>query len=389
MLSAVLRLTAHTRVCDPYVFEEAVSQARFVHLSNSVAILGVGTALEVEASAVGSVLGALSWAQAGDGLPSHRGPLVVGALGYLESTASTLWVPCQIFGRDSSGTWCTTIGEPADGTVGDLPVAPSPALGQVRTRVALPERDAFIHAVGTAVEMIRSGTLEKVVLARREVLEFDQPISRSRVLANLVSQQPGCVVFAVDDVVGASPELLVRKSGDQFESAPIAGTAAPEEMADLARSEKDLHEHEFVIAAMREALARFGAHVDEIGAPEVEVLADVAHLITHISGRSPATSLELAQALHPTPAVAGTPTAQAVAVQRDLEGFDRGIYAGPVGWVDACGDGEWMLALRSAQIDGALATLFTGAGIVAGSDPHAEWAETESKLAPMRRALGA
>lgn len=171
-------------------------------------------------------------------------------------------------------------------------------------------------------------------------------------LEGLVAQQPGCVVFAVDDLVGASPELLLRKCGDHFQSAPIAGTAAPEEMAAVVGSEKDLHEHEFVIAAMREALSRVGADVDEIGAPEVEVLADVAHLITHISGRSPASSLELAQALHPTPAVAGTPTAQAVAVQRDLEGFDRGMYVGPVGWVGTCvvmGNGCWPCDRRNSM----------------------------------------
>ncbi len=387
----MLGIAARTVACDQPAFEAAIAGASFVHLSEHVAIVGVGSACEVTVESAEAVLRSVEWDGLGEGEPAHRGPLVVGALGYSDSDAARLWIPAQVFGRDVSGYWRTDIGDVAA-------AVPDPSVRSGRSsaedvprlvaRHSLPPESTFVDSVSQAVSSIERNELEKVVLARREVLEFAAPINRGGVLANLRVQQPGCVVFAVDEVVGASPELLIRKHGEQFESAPIAGTAGIEHAASLAASAKDLREHEFVVAAMRNAFDGLDATVDSVGEPVVEVLADVAHLITRISGRCTASAFELARGLHHTPAVAGTPTAAALTSQRALEGFDRGIYAGPVGWVDASGNGEWMLALRSAQIEGATATLFTGAGIVAGSDPQEEWNETESKLAPMRRALG-
>jgi isochorismate synthase EntC len=159
---------------------------------------------------------------------------------------------------------------------------------------------------------------------------------------------------------------------------------------DLGRSEKDAWEHRLVVAAILDVLRSRCDEVDAPAEPEVDEFADVAHLATPIHGtlRSPAPdTLELVRALHPTPAVAGTPTRVALDSIDRLEPVDRGRYAGPVGWVDADGDGEWAVALRGAAIDGTRAVLHAGAGIVAGSDPDAEWEETGAKLDPMLRAL--
>jgi isochorismate synthase EntC len=193
-------------------------------------------------------------------------------------------------------------------------------------------------------------------------------------------------------MVGASPELLVARYGDRVVSRPMAGTAVPGDGAleRLAASPKDAREHRLVVDAILEVLGPRCLEVEAAAEPEVDEFADVAHLATPIHGtlRTPAPdALTLARALHPTPAVAGTPTDAALAAIARLEPHGRGRYAGPVGWVDARGDGEWAVALRCASLDGARAVLHAGAGIVAGSDPDLEWTETEAKLDPMLRAL--
>jgi isochorismate synthase EntC len=180
----------------------------------------------------------------------------------------------------------------------------------------------------------------------------------------------------------------------------MAGTvrrgATPEEdaalTAGLRRSVKEAEEHRLLVEAVVAALAPVCAAPPAAGEPDVVRFPTVSHLATRVSGvlRRPAPSaLALAGLLHPTPAVGGLPRAEALATIAALEGFDRGLYAGPVGWVDAAGDGEWAVALRGAQLDGPRARLVAGAGIVAGSDPEAEWAETEVKLRPMLAAVGA
>jgi isochorismate synthase EntC len=170
-------------------------------------------------------------------------------------------------------------------------------------------------------------------------------------------------------------------------SRPLAGTAP--NVACLRASRKDAHEHELVVRAVVESLARSCDGVRAHG-PDAVQFADIAHLATTVTARvdDESTSvLDLVAALHPTPAVAGTPRAAAVETIRQLEPSPRGRYAGPCGWVDARGDGEFVVALRCAEIDRTRARLHAGAGIVAGSDATAEWAETQSKLEPMLRAL--
>jgi menaquinone-specific isochorismate synthase len=232
-----------------------------------------------------------------------------------------------------------------------------------------------------------------VVLAREIVVEADRPFALAEVVARLVAQQPGCYVYAADGLVGASPELLTRRVGEVVESHPLAGTSTAESddaLRALAASVKDNHEHRVVVDAIVAALGPWCEELSAPRAPEVAVFGPVAHLATPVRGvlRGPAPSaLAIARRLHPTPAVGGAPRERALRAIAQLEGFDRGRYAGPVGWVDARGDGEWAIALRGAEIAGRRARLVAGAGIVAGSQPDSEWAETQAKLEPMLRAL--
>jgi menaquinone-specific isochorismate synthase len=251
--------------------------------------------------------------------------------------------------------------------------------------------------VAQVLRAISADVVRKVVLARDVHVAADQPFDVPRITRRLRADQPGCFVFSVDGLVGASPELLVARQGLDVWSRPLAGTTPRIDdaaLAGLAASTKDAREHHFVVDALVEEFRRrCGERVRVVG-PEIVRFSTLAHLATTISGRLPpaasgsgSSALAFARALHPTPAVGGTPSAVAMQIIAELEGDSRGRYAGPVGWVDADGNGEFALALRSAEIDGTDAVLRAGAGIVAGSDPGAEWAETEAKLAPMLSAL--
>jgi menaquinone-specific isochorismate synthase len=320
------------------------------------------------------------------GLPG-TGPVAVGALPFDPDATGELVVPARIHGVRDGRAWVTEVGPGESATA--VAVAPPThfQVGAPRTR------DDWRAAVERALAAIDAGDLEKVVLAREVLIEADTAFDAQAVVRGLGASQPGSVVYASEGFVGASPELLVRRSGDVVESRPVAGTTvadSDEALLALAASVKDTREHRFVVDGIVDVLGPRCAELHADAVPDVAVFGPVAHLATPIRGRlaSPAPSaLELARLLHPTPAVGGTPRQGALAAIRELEGFDRGRYAGPVGWVDARGDGEWAIALRGAELDGARARLVAGAGIVAGSDPAAEWAETQAKLEPMLRAL--
>jgi menaquinone-specific isochorismate synthase len=257
---------------------------------------------------------------------------------------------------------------------------------------------AWRGAVLAALEAIEGGRLDKVVLAREAAVEGERPFPRAELLRRLRRRSGGSTfLYASDGFVGASPELLVRRQGRVAISRPMAGTvprgdsaaAEADGLARLTGSAKEAVEHRLVVDAVAEGLAKAADRV-EVGRPEVVRLTTVAHLATEITaeltGPLP-TALELAGLLHPTPAVGGSPRDAALAAIAALEPFDRGCYAGPVGWVDRAGDGEWAVALRGASLEGRHARLLAGAGIVPGSDPDAEWAETEHKLRAMLEVL--
>jgi len=216
-------------------------------------------------------------------------------------------------------------------------------------------------------------------------------------LGRLAAAYPECWTFQVDDMVGATPELLVRRTSDVVLSRVLAGTVKRRgnegEDASLAKallgSDKDLEEHEYAVRSVARALAHHCTDLRVPAQPTVLRLSNVQHLATDISGRlaDGASALALAASLHPTAAVCGSPTERAFAVIRELEGMDRGRYAGPVGWFDSRGDGEFGIALRCAEVRPGSLRLFAGCGIVTGSDPEAELAESRAKFVPIRAAL--
>jgi menaquinone-specific isochorismate synthase len=258
------------------------------------------------------------------------------------------------------------------------------------------DRSGWTRAVGQAIGRIQAGGLDKVVLARDEVASAAAPIDARAVAARLSAAYRQTWTFSVAGLVGASPELLVRQVRGLITSRVLAGTIHGNGdhrwlVEALSSSSKDLAEHEYAVQSVADALARHTSslHVPEV--PFVLQLPNVMHLASDITGAGlpGATVVSLASAIHPSAAVCGTPTDQARRVIEDLETMDRGRYAGPVGWINAAGDGEIALALRCGQIDGRQVRIFAGCGILADSDPGAEWAETVAKLIPMRQALAA
>ncbi len=335
----------------------------------------------------------------------------------------TLVVPRVMVGRRGDVAWMTTVS--VTGTLDAVPGAA--ALRRTRaTPVTPPGRvtatDGSVAAedwpavVREGVARIQSGELEKVVLARDVAVTTERPVDPRWLLGRLADRYQACWTFSVAGMVGATPELLVRSEKGLVTSRVLAGTIRREpgmsdddallHAAQLARSSKDLEEHEYAVRSVAAALDPFCTSMNVPDAPFVLHLPNVMHLASDVAGvldravaASPArgpgrapSSLTLAAALHPSAAVCGTPTVVARDLIREIERMDRGRYAAPVGWMGADGDGEWGIALRSAELSAAdprHVRLFAGCGIVAASDPEAELAESEAKLVPMRWALGA
>jgi menaquinone-specific isochorismate synthase len=255
----------------------------------------------------------------------------------------------------------------------------------------------WLEAVGAVIGLIETGAVKKVVLARDHALWSKEPFDPYRVLQRLHLRFPECFLFLIEGLVGASPELLIKKSGRQISAVTLAGTAArgdsPESDEllgkELATSEKMRVEHRLAADSVREVLSGFCSDLSAPLEPELLRLANVQHLATPISGQLDQNVhlLDLVRALHPTPAVGGVPTSEALEVIASLEGMDRNRYAGPIGFFRADGDGEFAIALRCAELSGARARLFAGNGIVAGSVPEEELEETRLKLAAMLSAL--
>ncbi len=281
---------------------------------------------------------------------------------------------------------------------------------QLDLRVAAdPPRSGYAAAVARALTRFgQADGLRKVVLARSLVVESERPIEPGRILTRL-RRDRSATTFLVplpdDDgvrsrlLVGASPELLLSKQGQVVLSHPLAGSARrssdPLEdalaAARLEASEKDRREHAAVVEWVVDRLRPFCRQLEIPAGPSLVSTETMWHLGTRIEGvlRDQAiSSLELAAALHPTPAVCGQPPEAAAAAIAELESFDRGYFGGAVGWCDATGDGRWLVTIRCAEIRDTTARLYAGAGIVAGSDPDAETAETSAKFAALLRALG-
>jgi isochorismate synthase len=353
-----------------------------------------------------------------------------GALPFDRGAPARLVVPELSVGRDAhGGCWATLVvagdarrrveglaDEVAGLARGRRPGAGGDAPEGAVEVHEVPSPAGYASAVDRALGAIAEGPLRKVVLARRVDARFASPVDVPAVLGRLWAQEPSCTIFSFPDVpgggrfLGASPELLVRRRGDAVSCHPLAGTVglgtdtadalkgpdarATADLAAFLSSPKDRLEHELVVEAIVDALAPRCTRLDVPGEPSLVRLRTVAHLGTEIEGTlraaeggRPPSVLELLADLHPTPAVGGLPRSEALACIAELEPGGRGPWAGPVGWVDAGGDGRWVIGIRSATVEGATATLTAGAGIVAGSDPWTEVAETTVKLASVLDAL--
>jgi menaquinone-specific isochorismate synthase len=264
------------------------------------------------------------------------------------------------------------------------------------------EAGDYRGAVAQALQRIEAGEFSKIVLARARDLVAGQPLHPLRLLNGLRQRFPNCYAFSLasghgPSFIGASPERLARASKGVLETEALAGSIrrgsrASEDAAlatFLLHAEKDLREHHLVVEAITGRLAQLGLQPEFSPQPGLRRLANVQHLHTPVQAALPASVslLDAVAALHPTPAVGGTPQAAALARIRELEGFPRGLYAGALGWLNARGGGEFFVGLRSALIEGERARLYAGAGIVAGSSPENEFAETELKFKAMQDAL--
>lgn len=400
----------HARSLDLLAF---AGDDGLLFVREGVGLAARGSALRIElphgTSDTGHVRSVLRAIRSDDALHrSGSGPVAMGALAFDRNAPGHLVVPEVLVAKSSDGTaWCTTVA-PMDGPPPPLP----PLVSERRPRWSPHGFDlhsSFSHedwcdAVAAAVQRIRDGALHKVVLARAVDVVATNDLVVSDILGRLQMLFPSCMVFSMEGFVGASPELLVSRKGSQVKAHPLAGTVArsgdPETDAKLAAgllaSPKDRWEHSLVIDAIADVLRPLCDELDVPGTPSIVPLRNVSHLGTVISGSlhaagvadgSARTALEFVGALHPTPAVGGAPTDTALALIGELERDDRGTYAGPVGWVDAAGNGEWAVGLRSARIDGNRARMFAGVGIVNDSEPLAELTETQLKLQALLSAV--
>lgn len=410
------RLRVVTREIDAVedVLEYASAADPLVWARRSDILVGVGAAVRFAGDGTADS-GALSrwWndvvaaADVDDAVRSAgTGLVALGAFPFdaHSSAAPILTVPSVIVGRRGGRSWVTTVSGASPAPI-PTPVTYGPHWSATLGPGLLPP-EAYQAAVSAALGAITHGDLHKVVLARDLVGSVPSGADLRRLVRALASAYPDTWVFAVDGLIGASPETLVTLAGGTITARVLAGTSARGADADsdlaasldLATSAKDLDEHRFAVQSVLSALTPHTSALAAAEAPFTLKLPNVWHLATDVEGtvRPGASALDLVWALHPTAAVAGTPTTTAQALIRTLEPFDRGRYSGPVGWIDADGNGEWAIALRCAQFDvhrherqdGPIAvTAHAGAGIVAGSNPEAEMLETRVKFRPIVDAL--
>ncbi|MFJ6001051.1 isochorismate synthase MenF [Arthrobacter sp. NPDC092385] len=352
------------------------------------------------------------------GVPGS-GLLAFGSFAFSKTSPheSRLIVPEVVIGCSEGRSWLTYITDDAEAELSaetaeaalaayllepDAGRSPSPG---DRLGAGVLSEEQYKHAVAEGVKHVQAGELSKLVLARDVVAELETPVATAQVLRELAVRYEDCWTYAVDGLIGSTPEMLIKVENNTAQARVLAGTLdranAPAGDPDyptrvLAGSEKQLHEHQIAIDSLTETLQPFTSSMTSHSEPFVLQLPNVWHLASDVTAQLAAdgdghvpTSLALVQALHPTAAVCGTPTTVAGALIRRLEHLQRGPYAGPVGWIDAGGNGEWGIALRGAVVETPTRVrLYAGCGIVEGSQPEAELAETWSKFRPMIEALG-
>ncbi len=331
------------------------------------------------------------------------GPIALGSIPFLPGAPAELLIPQVVVGKGVDGRrWITTIGD-ADIDIhqlifgGGTDPEPSAAAYSIRPGADI---DRYFEAVLQARDAVRSGRLDKAVIARPIFVDSDIPIDIHAVLKRLKASFGSSYRFSIDGFVGASPELLVGVDADVVTAHPLAGTTRTtgdaeldaQLAAELQASEKNQIEHRAAIEMVRDTLLPYCSYLDWAPEPSIVKVANVQHLGSMAEGRlskPTATVIELVRALQPTPAVGGYPREQAIELITRVEGFERGRYGGAVGWVDGRGNGTWAVALRCAELsaDRRTARLVAGGGIVAASDPLAELAETQAKFQAMLSAI--
>lgn len=339
----------------------------------------------------------------GEDGPAGSGAVAFATLPFDPVAPGALHVPRLSVLATAEGTWvCAPEGEDLDGLLEGV-AAPNQGPQRPRSLVSEPTADEYAHRVAQAVEMLRRKEIDKVVLARSVRGTVPEPLDAAALAERLRQREPACTIYALPTsdgrrFVGASPELLVRREGAVATCHPLAGTIAlpAHELADdyerwLLGSAKNLHEHAVVVDEIVQSLSGDFEDIEADPTPSIVTLGTIAHLGSWIraraSGPDTPDALDLVRRLHPTAAVAGQPRDAAYDLLRQLEALDRGHYAGPVGWLDQRGDGEWWIGLRGVVIDGSSFEAWAGAGIVSESDPIAEREETRDKLSVVLSAL--
>ena len=388
-------MRATTRPLDTAVdLNDVAAGDGYLFVRDGVGIAGRGMALRVPLDDAADVL-------AGIDHDDHVGgvsPIALGCVPFEPGAPCELVVPEVLVGKAADGRqWVTTI----DGAEADLAPAlrPQPSVAAFGVAAAAPV-EQYLAAVAAVRDAVRDGRLAKAVIAREVLVTADRPIDVHAVLLRLRASFGSSYRYSVDGFIGASPELLVRVDGNTVESHPLAGTAPrtgdpvtdARVAAELIASTKNQVEHRAVIEMVHDTLLPWCSFLDWEPEPSIVTVANVQHLGSRVEGHlsDPRPNvLELVRALSPTPALGGAPRAEALALIREVEGFERGRYGGAVGWVDAEGNGTWAVAIRCAELsaDRLTARLIAGGGIVAESDPLAELAETQAKLQAMLSAI--
>jgi len=329
---------------------------------------------------------------------SGTGPVLFSSFSFDRNEESVLVIPQVIVGQKGSQSWITWIGN-----------SPQPELIDIYKESNRPtyefadgtfSSEEWKKRVAEAISRVATNTVDKVVLARDVIATSTSDIDVRPILIKLAQEYPSTWTFSVDGLVGATPELLLRLSRGMVTSRVLAGTipkTGDDEKdlalaASLARSSKDLEEHEYAVRSVAQALDPFCSSTNVPESPFVLHLANVMHLATDVTGALVETkqhvdAFSLLKSLHPSAAVCGTPRNIAFDIIDEIEGMNRGRYAGPVGWIDSSGDGELGIALRCGQIKDHSIQIYAGCGIVAGSNPEKELEESNAKMIPMRSAL--
>jgi menaquinone-specific isochorismate synthase len=329
---------------------------------------------------------------------SGTGPVLFTSFSFDRNEESVLVIPQVVVGKKGKSSWITWIGDQPQPTLPQS--APQTNLATFTFGEGTLTSEQWMKRVGDAVSRVSNTSIEKVVLARDLIATADSDIDPRPILKKLAAEYPTTWTFAVDGLVGATPELLLRLSRGMVTSRVLAGTISKTGQdekdlalaASLARSSKDLEEHEYAVRSVADALDPFCSSTNVPDSPYVLHLANVMHLATDVTGaliesKQHVDAFSLLQALHPSAAVCGTPRNIAFDIIDEIEGMNRGRYAGPVGWIDASGDGELGIALRTGQITDRSIRIFAGCGIVAASTPEKELEESAAKMIPMRSAL--